>query len=366
MAAEVERDQNGLPIKPAIPVIVAAITKDEPQLEEVLSALTEDPSCASTADERGRTVLSHAAGKGDAQIVRALLDAKAADESPAGWSAAQYAAFGGHAAALAAILEARPALANPLTTESSMSPLMLAAVKGHVECMTLILDAAPDALDALTANGRTPLMLAATGGSTAAVELLVARGAKLNATSNEGKTALVWAVTSHKPATVAVLAKLGADPDVRVPIAKSAPIIPGQDREKGESAEDFANGKHNKDPCLRHIAKYLKAWREQRAADPYAAAPDMPPLPWVQYAIEQKSRAQSEEAQKPKPEDEDAIASGEATAQVEEDENDIFGGDDVAEATSQTKKVSIVDVSGSEAPEKGAANGADGDLDALD
>ena len=366
---EVERDANGIPLKPEVPAILQAVLKDEPVLEEVKAALKADPSCASTADDRGRTVLSHAAAGCDVQIVSALLDVNAADDSPSGWNAAQYAAFGGRTEVLTAILKAKPALANP-SCDDSMTPLMLAALKGHTDCMSLILDMAPKAVDVVTNSGRTPLMLAATGGSVAAVELLVARGADVNATSSEGKTALVWAVTSHKPATVGALAKLGADPDIRVPIPKSAPIIPGQDREKGESAEDFANGKNNKDPCLRHISKYLKEWRESRASDPNAAVPDMPPLPWVQYAIDQKAKAEAEEANKPKPEDEDAIASGEATAKVEEDENDIFG-DDVAEPEAPRtesapagKKVSIVDVTGSETPAETAA-GMD-DLDALD
>lgn len=256
-----------------------------------------------------------------------------------------------------------------------MPPLMCAAVKGHVDCIAVLLDAAPATIEARTTNGRTPLMLAATGGSVAAVERLVARGADLNATSHEGKTALMWAVTSHKPDTVGALAKLGANPDVCAPIAKSAPIIPGQDREKGESAEDFANGKHNKDPCLRHIAKYLREWRELRTATPGASPPEMPPLPWVQHAIEQKAKAEAEEAAKPPAEDEDAIASGEATAPVEDD-NDIFGGEDAAEAevpaekapegdAPSKKKVAIVDVTAAEgATTQGGA--AEGDLDALD
>lgn len=373
MPDEVERDANGLPIKSEVPAILQALLKDEVVTDEVLAIIKEDPSSASVADSRGRSVLSHAAGKGDAQIVSALLAANATDTSPAGWTAAQYAAFSGHTATLAAILKAQPVSANPPSCD--LSPLMLAASKGHVECMTMILDAAPAAAHALSKNGRTPLMFAATGGSVAAVELLVARGAELNATSNEGKSALVWAVTAHKPATVGALAKLGADPEVRVPISKTAPIVPGQDREKGESAEDLANGKHNKDPCLRHIAKYLKEWREQRAATPNAAAPDMAPLPWVLYAIEQKAKADAEEANKPKTEDEDAIASGEATAKVEDDENDIFGDDATepeppkapTEAPANPKKVSIVDITGSEPTAQAAASGsADGDLDALD
>ena len=368
-----ERDENGLPIKPAVPAILEAVLEETPDVAKVRDALKEDPSCASVADSRGRTVLSHAAARGSAEIVSALLEAGAEDSSPSGWTAAQYAAFNGHADVLRALLKAGGAAATSCAPPgtSSMPPLMCAAVKGQIDCLTVLLDAVPAAMDARTTNGRTALMLAASGGSPAAVELLVDRGADLNATSHEGKTALIWAVTSHKPETVGALAKLGANPDVCAPISKTAPIIPGQDREKGESAEDFANGKHNKDPCLRHIAKYLREWREVRTATPGASAPAMPPLPWVQHAIEEKAKAEAEEAAKPPAEDEDAIASGEATAPIEDD-NDIFGGDDEAvgdapakEAPSldaPSKKVAIVDVTAGE----DAAAPAEGDLDALD
>lgn len=352
--------------------LLAAI--ENVSLDEVHAALEADPSCAvSAADDRGRTALSHAAAKGDAKIVKALLDAKAADCAPISkWSAAQYAAFSGHADVLAALVaKGGKSVANPAGV--SMTPLLLACNKGHVDCAKLLLDEAPESLNAL-AQGRTPLMLAAQSGSPETIELLHSRGAGLDDTSPDGRTALMWAVVSHKPSCVEKLAKLGGNPEICAPIPETAAIVPGQNRDKGQSAEDFANGKHNRDPTLRHIAIYLRQWREQRAATPDAGAPDMDPLPWVAHAEMMKAKAEAEAAAKPAEatqEGQNAIASGEATASV--DENDIFGDDDTAaeedDKPSGHSGMKIVDVTEeAKAPTGEAAKPAeeDGDLDALD
>ena len=358
--------------KPVHPLLAAI---ENVSLEEVQAELAADPLCASSvADDRGRTALSHAAAKGDAKIVKALIDAKAADcadGAGAHWSAAQYAAFNGHADVLTALLaKGGPGIANPAGV--SMTPLLLACSRGHVDCVKLLLAEAPESVSAL-AQGRTPLMLAAQSGSPATVELLHSCGAGLNDTSPDGKTALMWAVVSHKPSCVEKLAKLGANPEVCAPIPETAAIVPGQNREKGTSAEDLANGKHNRDPTLRHIAIYLRQWREQRVASPNSGAPDMEPLPWVAHAEMIKAKEDAEAAAMPPKaaqDGQDAIASVDATASI--DENDIFGEDDAEEEAEPSghSGMQIVDVTEeAKAPTGGAAKPTveeDGDLDALD
>ena len=133
-AASEERDENGLPIKPAVPAILEAVLEETPDVVKVRAALKEDPGCASVADSRGRTVLSHAAARGSAEIVSALLEANAEDASPSAWSAAQYAGFNGHADVLRALLKAGGAPADscaPAGT-SAMPPLMCADRKSVV------------------------------------------------------------------------------------------------------------------------------------------------------------------------------------------------------------------------------------------
>ncbi len=75
--------------------------------------------------------------------------------------------------------------------------------------------AAPEsaALNARDANGLTPLVAAASQGSTALVKSLLAQGALVNATAADGRTALIAAAQSGKIDTVATLIAAGANLD---------------------------------------------------------------------------------------------------------------------------------------------------------
>lgn len=305
-----------------LPIFAAAAGGD---VDAVVAALKENAASATALNGSGRSALSLSAARGHLKCVQTLLDAGATDAPVVGWTAVHHAAFGGHAEVLGALVAKAGTLAMEPT--SSMPPLLLAANRGHVACISLLLDAAPAAVNrAVDVHGRTALMLAASGGSVDAVELLVQRGADINATSADGKSALMWAIVSHKHMTVAALARLGADVTIAAPLPEV--IVPGQDRSKGETAEDLANARHAKDPTLRHISSYMSEWRQRREAG--APAPDMPPLPWVHHAEEMKAKeaAAAEEAAKKadEPMIEEVSKAG-ATA----DESDIFG--DAVDAT---------------------------------
>ena len=354
------------PEKPQVPLISAAARGD---YDAFSAALTESPDAISAVDANGRTALSLAAQAGHAKIVSALLDAGAHDSAAIGWTAAHHAAFGGHAEVLGALLSKGTALPTvPSVGTTSMTPLLLAASRGHIACLEKLVEASPESLSATDAHGRTALMHAASSGSSDAVKVLAKAGAPLNAVSSDGKTALMWAVLSHKPYTVGALVELGAAVDVRAPVPKNAAIVPGVDRSKGESAEDFANGKHAKDPTLRHIARYLRDWKEQREATPDATPPPMPPLPWVTYAEEQAAKKAAEAAAKaaaPKPVSEDEPAIAELGA----DDSDIFGDADAEPAATAgdaaaKKAVSFAAEGSAPTPVGSADPGAD--LDALD
>ena len=343
----------------SIHAVVTAVTGTG-EAAEVKAALKSD-GAASAVDGKGRTALSLAAARGNVDAVKLLLDAGAVDSQVSGWSAAHHAAFHGHAEVLKALAAKDAGLLN-VTDMSAAStapaPVLLAASRGHVDCVEALLEAAPDSLGATDVTGRTALMFAASAGAADLIKLLVKRGATLNATCNDGKTALMWAVVSHKPASVGALCEAGAAIDVRAVIVSDV-IVPGKDMSKGETAEDLANGKQGKNPTLRHIAVYLREWRELREREPTAKAPPMGPLPWVTHA--EKWTAEEAEREAVKAANMAKVTeAGDGAAAAAADESDIFGADDAAPLAEATeKKVTIAEVPVGD-------GGAAQDLDALD
>ncbi|MGB1591429.1 MAG: ankyrin repeat domain-containing protein [Promethearchaeia archaeon] len=91
-----------------------------------------------------------------------MLEADANDSSPSGWSAAQYAAFNGHADVLRALLKSGGAAATSCAPPgtSSMPPLMCAAVKGQIDCMSVLLDAVPAAMFLVKTPAETKAVMA--------------------------------------------------------------------------------------------------------------------------------------------------------------------------------------------------------------
>ena len=341
-----------------VPLIAAV---KEGDAEAVAAALKEEqpPHVAASA-------VPLAAKLGHLAVVEALLAAsfKSAGTTgkggTGGWSAAMFAAANGHTDVLAMLITLEGASCLAAAEGSSMTPLLLAALKGHTACAALILDNAADAIEAADASGRNALHLAASGGSEAMIELLVQRGLKVDSASRDGKTALMWAVIGHHPAAVGALCRLGADLALRDAPKADAPIIPGKNRDLGDSALDLAQARRDKDPTLRHIHKYLRELEAARAETADAVAPPMPPLPWVAHA-EAWVAAGGDAAPA-----EEAAATGAPAAAAE---SDIFGDDDLEE-DEPADEVAEEDEAGSDGG-KGAATAAmvavsAADLDDLD
>ena len=92
-----------------------------------------------------------------------------------------------------------------------MTPLMLAATNGNAAMLELLLNAKTDPHTKLP-EGETALMTAARTGKVDAVKVLLAHGAKVNeAESWRGQTALMWAAAEGHVATVDALIAAGAD-----------------------------------------------------------------------------------------------------------------------------------------------------------
>lgn len=135
-------------------------------------------------------------------------DPKARDAR--GYTALHLALRDGSFRAAAKLME-QPGVDIDSTSTAGETPLMMAALKGHVAWMQRLIDRGAR----LNLDGWTPLHYAATGPSTEAVAMLVARGARLDARSPNGSTALMMASRYGPESSVSLLLDKGADLSLR-------------------------------------------------------------------------------------------------------------------------------------------------------
>jgi ankyrin repeat protein len=159
----------------------------------------------------------------------ALLLSKGADPNLPGHSGITpliAAAFKGNDRIVEALL-ARQAEPNAVDS-TGKAAITYAAARGFVEIVRRLLDAGVDARQRY-GNDLTALIWAAghedgvnAGAAEAVVELLLARGAPLDAADNRGRTALMTAAELGRAALVDVLLRHGADRDLRDKAGKTA------------------------------------------------------------------------------------------------------------------------------------------------
>lgn len=150
-----------------------AVTRDDGGTIQRLVARGFDPN---SLDPQGQTALFLALRADSAQVVEALLAAPSIDVN----------------------------IANP----AGETPLMIAALRGQLErCRQLLARGAE-----VDKSGWTPLHYAATGPAPGIVQLLLDKGAALEAESPNGSTPLMMAAGYGAEASVDLLLARGADP----------------------------------------------------------------------------------------------------------------------------------------------------------
>jgi ankyrin repeat protein len=122
---------------------------------------------------------------------------------------------------VADLLMRHPQLQPDLANSAAETPLMMAALKGNQEAAVRLLSLGSKPHQ----EGWSPVHYAATGTQTQIVELLLDRGAPIEARSPNGTTPLM-------------MAAYGAEATVNLLLARGAEI--GQRNDRGLSAADFA------------------------------------------------------------------------------------------------------------------------------
>jgi ankyrin repeat protein/mono/diheme cytochrome c family protein len=179
----------------------------------VAQALERDADLVKGIDQSHNTLLHHASGFGSLDSMKRLLTAGADvnarnrfRSTPLHWAV--------HDAAKVTLLVARGAEVNAKQIEGR-TPLFLAASMGSSQqTVRLLIDHGADPALA-TANGQTPLMAAAARGNLELLQLLVDRKVDINAKNSAGETALMFAASSGNARAVTFLLERGADARVR-------------------------------------------------------------------------------------------------------------------------------------------------------
>jgi quinoprotein dehydrogenase-associated probable ABC transporter substrate-binding protein len=158
---------------------------------DVIADLLDAGADIEARDSDGWTPLMHAAAQDNVPAIQLLASRKANVNAttPDGYTALAYALADGKFAAAEALVEVGASVTAPAGPEK-LTPLMIVASQRPIEqrMMALI-------------EGVGPLDIA---------QLLVTRGADVNATSTTGVTALMVAAVHNNPAMIGLLAQLGA------------------------------------------------------------------------------------------------------------------------------------------------------------
>src|SRR5262245_41834410 len=178
-------DVNAKTTGGATALMMASLGGYVPAVDALIAASAD----VNVKDNQGRTALMAAASSGERAAVDALLnfgaDAQTADAR--GSTAITYAAAEGHANVIES-LQKRGA-------KPSDAEMTLAAGRCNTTSVAAFL-AGGMRVNPTDPNVAPPLVVAASGNCLETMELLIARGANLNATNSDGLTALIKATAS--------------------------------------------------------------------------------------------------------------------------------------------------------------------------
>lgn len=199
----------------------AVIAADIPRMDYLLGKGAH----INARDPQGETALINAVRKLDPVTTKALLE-RGADVNIAdrdGWTAALYAAWG-NSAELIDLLAARGANLEA-TNPNGLTALCIASQYGKTAAANALIRAGAQVNLAVGKAAYTPLMLAVLAGAGETAQLLIERGANVNARNAGGVTALMIAAAGNRAESAALLLKAGANPALSTEDGRTAASI---------------------------------------------------------------------------------------------------------------------------------------------
>ncbi len=196
-------------------------------LRTLLAVLLACVPCSSAA--AADTPLIEAVRGGDVAALRTLLDRGADVDERAGdgATALHWAAYLDDPAAAGLLLDAGADVT--VANRAGVTPLSLACVGAGAALVARLLEAGADPNERM-AGGETALMMAARTGRVEVLDVLLDRGAAVNAAEDlRGTTALMWAAANEHPDAVRLLVDRGADVSARskaIPMGRGPYLAP--------------------------------------------------------------------------------------------------------------------------------------------
>jgi ankyrin repeat protein len=166
--------------------------------DEDLTKLLLEKADPDIKDSYGRTPLSQAAENGQQVIVKLLLETGQVEvdlrNHDSGQTPLSYAAKEGHEAVVKLLLETGKVEINSKDNRHGQTPLSFAAEGGHKAVVKLLLETGKAEINSSNVYNRTPLSFAAKGAHEAVVKLLLETGkAEIDLQDDSGRTALSYA-----------------------------------------------------------------------------------------------------------------------------------------------------------------------------
>ena len=220
------------PLDPKLKALIAAVRGQDSAAMKKL--LRDEPELVKGRDHSDSSPLHHAAGFGDIETIKLLLDNGAdvnaknrLDGTPLHWAV--------RSDEKTRLLLKHGAEINSKTQDGS-TPLYLASRRRDSHSvLRLLLDKGADP-NIATMNGRTPLMAAARDGDVAAMKLLLGNKADATALSGSGAGTLIDAARSRNIEAVHLLIEKGADVKAHTKRKQTALAMAVQ-----QGAEDIVN-----------------------------------------------------------------------------------------------------------------------------